>query len=469
MNDTHINNLIAHGESNFVEFISNQVSSKTIAEIVCSFLNGEGGRLIFGVSGTGQLKGLNNASSLVNQVKSELPELISPMTLWSVEEFNAAGKAVVVLNVPEGMDKPYVTAGAIYIRRAATVVTANRDEISSLILKNSQLSQRWERQFAWGADRNDLDYELIEETLHRAIASQRWKRSDQDVDAFLAAIGLMVDGNITNAAILLYGNEPSRFLPQARVRLLIIPDGKTGDRYEVDHLYECNLLRIAHDLSQSLLAHVGGVQSEFSQDDWRRVDKTRYPMTALREGIMNAIVHRDYESNGSTIISLFAKSLEISNPGGLPEELKLSDLRKEHSSRPRNPDIAHICYLHGLIEKVGRGTQRIIEDCRKAKLKTPKWTSSKLETTLTFFAGNAEHVTDLTARQSQIAELLSSHGHLKVSEIVERLDGPVTDRTVRNDLQVLIDNCLVKKNGNGPTTAYGPMGTSALSGKTTRR
>ncbi len=118
-----------------------------------SFLNCEGGQLIFGVSATGELKGLNKGFTFVSQIKSELPKLISPMALWSVEEFDVSGKMVVIVTVPEGMDKPYVTGGAIYIRHKATVMAANRDQISSLILLRSQSSQRWERQIAWGVDR----------------------------------------------------------------------------------------------------------------------------------------------------------------------------------------------------------------------------------------------------------------------------------------------------------------------------
>jgi ATP-dependent DNA helicase RecG len=60
---------------------------------------------------------------------------------------------------------------------------------------------------------------------------------------------------------------------------------------------------------------------------------------------MNALVHRDYWLAGSTIISVLRRSLEISNPGGLPSKLKPSDLKKDHQSLPRNPDLAHVCFL----------------------------------------------------------------------------------------------------------------------------
>jgi len=109
-----------------------------------------------------------------------------------------------------------------------------------------------------------------------------------------------------------------------------------------------------------LAAYVGGIASDFRSNKWQREDHPIYPMSALREGVLNALVHRDYNLTGSTLISIAPDSLQISNPGGLPPGLTTADLKRDHPSLPRNPDIAHILFLHGLIEKVGRGTQHII-------------------------------------------------------------------------------------------------------------
>jgi ATP-dependent DNA helicase RecG len=239
-----------------------------------------------------------------------------------------------------------------------------------------------------------------------------------------------------------------------------MPEGKTGDRYTLDKMFDGCLLHIAQQIPVALSAYAGGVESTFSSEDWQRADRPRYPMTALREGIMNALVHRDYESSGSITISISPDSLRISNPGGLPDELKLPDLKRDHPSLPRNPDIAHICFLHRLIEKVGRGTQRIIEDCRKAHLKEPKWSSSPLETSLTFYSpAIGVNPEELTERQGRILEILKSKGTLKASEVAELLGGNVTGRTVRNDLFALLEQQLVVRRGHasGVICLGGPL------------
>jgi ATP-dependent DNA helicase RecG len=224
----------------------------------------------------------------------------------------------------------------------------------------------------------------------------------------------------------------------------------------VDKTFEGPLLRVAEQVPLALSGHIGGVRSKFSSENWKREERVSYPQTALREGIMNALVHRDYSLSGSITILVLPKSLQISSPGGLPAELKPADLKRDHLSIPRNPDIAHICFLHRLIEKIGRGTQRIIEDCRIAHLREPKWQSSSLETTLTLYSPSISSLrdTELNVRQKQILGVLHGKTYLTAVEIARMLSNDVTDRTVRTDLQVLVDAGLLTRHGRGRSTMY---------------
>lgn len=447
--------LIAKGENEHIEFKSGDMSTDLVARVVSAFLNRGGGRLFLGIGDKGELVGVPDAPDLARRIESQLPKLVSPLALWTVEQLSVSNKNVLVVEVPEGMDKPYVAGGAIYFRHGDRAIPATRDEISALIHKRSEASQRWERQIALGADFEDLDEKLIHETARMAVESERWQGSPDEPEAFLHAFGLVAHGGVTNAAVVLYGRNPARIIPQARVRLLVMPEGKVGDHYTVDKMFDGCVLHIAQQIPVALAAYAGGVESTFSSEDWQRNDRPRYPTTALREGIMNALVHRDYESSGSITISISADALRISNPGGLPDELKLADLKRDHPSLPRNPDIAHICFLHRLIEKLGRGTQRIIEDCRKARLKEPKWSSSPLETSLTFYSPvMGVKPEELSERQERILELLKLKGTLKAAEVAKFLGESVTGRTVRNDLMALQEQKLIVRRGQGPSTTY---------------
>ncbi|HEX7618172.1 MAG TPA: ATP-binding protein, partial [Verrucomicrobiae bacterium] len=354
---------------------------------------------------------------------------------------------------------PYVAGGAIYYsRQGERVVSATRDEISELIRKRFDASQRWERQLVAGAGLDDLETPLITETAQMAVDAERWQGNPADTAAFLNSLGLFENGGITNAALVLFGFRPTRWLPQARVRLLVLPKGKTGDRHAVDRLFEKNLLRVAQQIPDALAVYAGGVENTFSNESWQREERLLYPGTALREGVMNALIHRDYARNGTIIISIRPNGIKITNPGGLPDGLKPADLKRDHASVPRNPDIAHVCYLRKLIEKIGRGTQRIVEDCRKAKIKDPKWETSPLETTLSFFASTTSTapatLENLSDRQRKIIDALKSKGSLKALDLAEVLGSGVTDRTIRNDLLALVERGWIAKRGQGPSTSY---------------
>lgn len=182
---------------------------------------------------------------------------------------------------------------------------------------NENGSINWERQIVVGAEREDLDDKLIKETATMAVKAERWQGSSEDIEGFLHALGLSAHGGVTNAALLLFGKQPSRLLPQARVRLLVMPEGKIGNRYSVDKTFDACLLRIAEQIPDALASHTGGVLSRFSQENWQREDHPLYPMIALREGVMNALVHRDYSLSGSVSISIYPDSLQITNPGSL--------------------------------------------------------------------------------------------------------------------------------------------------------
>lgn len=456
MTGRDLQDLIAKGEGPRLEFRTGATQADMIAKIVCGFLNQDGGLLVLGIEDRNRVTGVADAESKLQQLQAELTSLISPNALWSGERVQFEGRDLVLIEVPDGQDKPYVVGGAIYIRREDRIVPANRDEITRLIQRRAQAGQRWERQLAVGAERADLDEQLVLQTMQLAVESQRWQGAADDIGGFLSSFGLIEQGGVTNAGVLLYGRAPSRVLPQARVRLVVMPEGKTGNRYSADKLFESSILQMARQIPEALALQAGSVESRFS-DDWQRSDKPKYPATALREGIMNALVHRDYTKNGSIVISVLPDSLRISNPGGLPNHLKPSDLKKSHPSLPRNPDVAHICFLHGLIEKVGRGTQRIVEDCRKANLPQPKWRSSALETELSFFSsvsrmeGGEE---ELNERQRRILAAVQQAERVRPGEVAKLVGAGVTERTVRSDLQALVDLGLLRRQGRGRSTSY---------------
>ena len=454
MTSEELHQLMQSPENEVLEFKA-APSPEVIARAVSAFLNQRGGRLILGVGPQREIVGLPNVDQAIERIHSEVPRLISPPAPWTVEKFEIDGKNIALVEVPTGADQPYIASGAVYIRRGDRIETASRDEMTQIILARAKASLRWERQIVVGAGAEELDRALIRETIRLARQADRWSGGADDVDEFLAAMGLSESGGFTQAALLLYGKRPTRLLPQAGVRLLVLPEGKIGGRYTLDKWFDSNLIRLATEIPKALTPFVGGVESTFSEESWQRQDRPRYPSFAVREGIMNALVHRDYTSTASILISVHPDSIEITNPGRLPDHLTPADLRKEHLSTPRNPDLAHLSFLHGLIEKVGRGTQKIIADCREARLRDPKWISTGATTSLTLYGPASIDVTiDLNERQQKILSLLASGDRMRGTDLAKKVDPNVSTRTIRTDLLALVQSGRLVQRGRGRNTSY---------------
>jgi ATP-dependent DNA helicase RecG len=261
----------------------------------------------------------------------------------------------------------------------------------------------------------DLDEFEIRKTLKDLSQYGRGKVfSEKQIVPFLTYYGLYQNDNLTNAAVVLFAKEPTRYLPQCRVRITVFAGSKSSDTFIHDRILEGNLFKNIEEVLQFFDVNIAS-KSNFSDKKWLREDVT-FPKLALREGLMNALIHRDYSNvSGSAIIAFYPDRLEISNYGELPIELKPSDLAKNHLSMPRNPDIAHICFIRQMIEKIGRGTIKMIEDCENKGYPKPKWQSKSGTTTLTF-----PNVTVTTKTNDAVNDAVNDTVNDAVNDAVKR-------------------------------------------------
>jgi ATP-dependent DNA helicase RecG len=145
----------------------------------------------------------------------------------------------------------------------------------------------------------------------------------------------------------------------------------------------------------------------------QRVESYPVPEAALREAVLNAIVHKDYSAGTAIQISVYADKLLVWNPGQLPDKWTVSNLRSKHPSRPFNPDVANAFFRAGMIEAWGRGIERIFEACRAAKFPEPelRYEPSGLWLDFSFpqqAGGDATQETTPKTTQEKILALLRS-------------------------------------------------------------
>lgn len=375
-----IDNLLQQAENERIEL---KVNAKldTIAKEITAFINSHGGDLILGVDDNKNIIGIKNAEQFAVEIQNYLVSNIVPIAPISVLPISYKNKELILISVWEGAKKPYSFKQVIYNRVGSITIVAKNTEILNLIENRKKADFNWERMPVLGAELEDLDSYEIQRTIElvKKRDSQRTFINEED---FLIQQGLLVNGNITNACIVLFGKTPNRFIPQSKIRLTVYPDRNATNTFLEDRFFEGNIFSNI----TSVFTYLDALYAKTIKiEGLHRTEKKNYPEIALREGILNAIVHRDYNSaNGFLHISIFSDRTEISNYGSLPEGITVADLKKEHPSILRNPDIANICFIRQYIEMVGSGIIRILSECKKNGFKTPKWSDKNNILLLTF-------------------------------------------------------------------------------------
>ena len=196
--------------------------------------------------------------------------------------------------------------------------------------------------------------------------------TDVPGEALLAHLGVLNEGRLTNAALMLFGKQPQRYLTTSEIRCAHFhgPDVyKPIPSYQVYKGTVFQLVDHAVDFVLSKLALSVGTRAE----SVRVPIAYEIPREVVTEAIVNAVAHRDYASNGSVQVMLFSDRLEVRNPGGLQPPMTLEKLRVPHDSVPANPRLAEAMYWAEYVERMGTGTLDMIARCTQVGLPAPEF------------------------------------------------------------------------------------------------
>jgi ATP-dependent DNA helicase RecG len=394
------------------------------------------------VQDDGKIIGIDQVEKYEAVLKQYLFQSIIPEAPVTVSIEQIGIKKILLVKVWNGSKPPYIlTDGKIFYRRGLRTVRASSDEISKLITERQKTELHWERQPSLGAHIDDLDELEIRKTIQDLRKYGRGKLfSENDVEEFLTYYSLYRDGHLTNSAVILFGKEPPKYLPQSRVRLTVFNDSKTSNSYSYDKVFEGNLFRNIEDILQFFEVNIA-TKIKFTEKKWLREDLP-YPKFALREGLMNALIHRDFTSVSGTVhVAFYPTHLEIINSGSLFGGYSPNDLAKSHLSVPRNPDIAHICFLRQMIEKIGRGTVLMIEDCESKGYSSPKWNINAGNTTVVF-----PGVT-VTAKHDAVNDTVNDTVNDAVNDAVKKSLIDAVSDTVNDALIDTVNTITIFKDG----------------------
>jgi ATP-dependent DNA helicase RecG len=449
---TFIKELISQQEHNSLEFKTGW-NAEAILKTTCAFLNTEGGWIIVGHNEKEPIGLTDITEQKVNELKQNALENIFPQPLIYVQLETVNEKSIVLLNVLKGSRQPYSYQKKYFIRKGRQTLEASPDDVSLILRSSNQYTSSWEKLTTVDAKYIDLSENEISATIVAANNLGKTKSLPENPKDFLSYFQLIDYTAVKNGAVILYGNEPTTFFTQCRIRITNMPEGATGDKFSDIEIIEDNLF-VSFKRVMDYFKKNNPIVSEFHQDSPLRTDREKYPFAALDEAIVNAMVHRDYgDMSGEITINIHKDKIEIINSGEIPSDIITKKNRIEsHHSVLRNPTIAHMFFLRGKMEKLGRGLSLIKKQFDELGLKSPEWTFQNGYTKLTLF-GIKEEI-KINERMVHFLSEMHPDNACSSENYMEFFRGDIKERTARTDLQKLTEGGWLKKIGDGPQTKY---------------
>lgn len=368
--------IIAHGESSGVEFERDDIRPEQLARECIAFANGQGGRVLLGVEDDGTLSGLTRPNCQEWVMDTVFGRYIHPTLIPFYEEIALAdGKKVAIVTVSTGASKPYVLRGndreEIYIRIGNTTQRAGREQQVRLFETGGMLHVGTLP--VSGTSLSDLDERRLLQYFSEVVGYDEIPQSPDAWEPALQNLDLLTKNEVagmvcTIAGLLLFGRSPRRKFPYAGIRVLVFPGPEKDYHALKDELHADPLTRLWKEnrkkeiLEEDLASRVlGRIQDYISEekltDGVHRERIWDYPPEAIRELLVNALIHRDYTRQVDIEVSIYSNRMEIISPGALPNGLTLEKVRSGQRIQ-RNPILVEILRDYGLTESRGMGIRR---------------------------------------------------------------------------------------------------------------
>jgi len=419
-------------------------------EDLAAFANTHGGTLLLGVRDDGEIVGVTADDREIQRIANLIAAHLGITPSIRVVEMENRPVLEIRVDPAPGL----VSYGGRYLRR---VGTTNRnfapDELARHLLERS--GRTWDAlPSEWTL--NELDLEAF--SHFAGLARPRLPHIDpNNPEQTLQNLDLLSGNRLKNAGVLLFGKRPQRLFPQAQVRIGIFRGTEILDSHDYKGTLWTQLEEAMARFRQVLKVRFDIQVEEPSLQGLQRKEIWEYPLEALREALINALVHRDYTQPTDIQIKIHEDQLDIWSPGELPPPLKAEDLRGPHRSVLRNPLLAQAFHFAGLIERWGTGTTRIIELCRQQNLPEPEFQNQQGGFLAAFakdpYTPERLRSLDLSERQVQIIDALRRTGSASLGEL-HQLFPKVSSKTVQRDLQALVKKGLVNATGEKKGRRY---------------
>jgi len=420
---------------------------------ICGFANAQGGQIYIGKEDKGSIIGLKDYKQLMELIPNKIKNNMGITAEVNLLQENGK-RYIEIIVIPYSV--PISLRGRYYYRSGSVKQELTGAALNEFLLKRS--GQTWDEAIEPRATFADIDEAAFKSYLQSA--KEKGRLPDVEgltIEEIFDKLRLTENGQLKRAAIILFGKDPCRFYISAFVKIGRFGSSDADLRFqEVEEGNIINLLKnVISKLNKNFLTRPVTFEGMY------RFDNYEYPLPAQREMLLNALIHRN-NMGAHTQIRVYDDKINIWNEGTLPNGLTLESLRGHHSSKPRNPLIANVCFKGGLIDAWGSGTIRIIETCKEAGLPEPELTERDGGFLVTLYKDKLtdELLVKRGLNQRQIKAVLYAKEKGKITNKEYQDINSVTKPTATRDLSELVEkyNILVNVGKKGAGSYYEIIG-----------
>ena len=453
-----LQHLVEQGESTTLEFKKSTGELREAMAALSGMLNAAGsGKVIFGVTDDGTLVGQDFAERTLEDIANESRKLEPKAEVTTTRLDLPSGRTVVVVEARSAGSEPITFDGRPYLRVDRTTQRMSRGEFDQRVADRLLARKPWDGWPVQGWTVEDLDATEIQHAVRDAVATKRlFGAPDERPEQVLRRFDLLSGDGLARAAVILFGENDRVTFPIGQLRLARFA-GTTKSEFLDNRQYDGNAFHLL-EVAERFLREGVPVASRFVPGQMARIDIPKYPPLAVREALINGLIHRDYSVGGGAVsVAIFDDRLEVWSTGTLPPGMTVEKLKGTHESMPRNPLVATVFHRRGLIERWGRGTNKIIEECERAGCPEPDFEETGLSVVVRFRPAEAPKVRArppvLGPRAAKIVQIVS-RGPLGAPDLLRELAEDVTLRSLQTNLRALREAGRIVAVGKGRATVY---------------
>jgi len=432
-------------ESQTVEYKQNWRNE--YLKVVSAFANSSGGVLFIGLDDQGNPSEIRNVKKLLQDIPNTIRNKLG--IIPSVELTSENDHEIIIITVLQS-SVPISHHGKYYIKSGSTVQELQGKALADFLTRKT--GNVWDDSLEEEGNLDLLEKSTIEDFKRFAVDRIPSIVGEKDLIQLLKKLNIIeYNQHLKRAAILLFGKYPQRLYSHACIkigRFLSATDIQTTD------IIKGNLFQQLESALEILRTKY--LVSKIKFEGIHRRDILEYPYEALREAIINALIHRDYTSFSQIQIRVYQDKLIIMNAGSLPPEVPVESLKKNHLSRPRNKLLAETFYYAGFIEAWGRGTLKIMDKCLEQGLPEPDFEEENGVMIVTFYKDkwNEENLKKLGLNERQIKAVMYVKENGRISNKEYQDINTVSNKTAYLELSDLVKKDIFKVIGKGKSVSY---------------